>query len=466
MLKTLGDPLLSRRDFLNALGAAALTQLPGCGGGTPAAPPPPPLPKGRPQPHPLPEGKLADGYTDQQSYRPGDRVTLFLSSPVPGRAHLHLYDYQDAPVLQFTTELATQEPLAQTPWESGFGYEATAVVTLPELASGVYWVERFIPVIVKTASAKYAEVVILYPSNTLAAYNTAGGKSMYSAPDPAPIVSFHRPAWPTNNSAFLYSFLRWFPSLHLPYSFRYLADVDLEDYTEISGAKLLVVIGHSEYWTRTARENFDRFVLEGGNVLLLSGNNMWWQVRYSADLTQLICYKRAPDPIADPLLQTTNWPDYVLHYPVVPSIGGDAEHGGFNGAGFHILLPNSPVFSGVTVQSGELISMQTTEYDGAPLLNSPVTQGEARLDLNALGAYRAELIGYAPCFSSETLTVPDRIGTWIVQQRTATSGVVMNGGSTNWCSNTGVGGSDGARVQKIILNMIDILANRRPVFVS
>jgi hypothetical protein len=480
MLKTPSGLLLSRRGLLRALGATAITQLPGCGGGTvaPAAqPPPPPVSVGEPPPPPPsvsvnqappppPLPAVADGYTDQQSYRPGDRVTLFLNSPVPGRATLHLRDYNNAPVLEFTAELATQAALGPNPWETGFGYQASATFTLPELTSGVYWVERLIPVIAKTAPAENAEVVILYPSNTMAAYNTAGGRSMYSAPEPAPIVSFNRPAWPTNNSPFFDSFLRWFATLHLPYSLRFLADIDLEDYSEISGSKLLLVIGHSEYWTRGARENFDRFVLEGGNALLLSGNNMWWQVRYSEDLSQLICYKRAPDPIADQLLQTTNWPDSILRFPVIPSIGGDWEHGGFKGDGFHVVLPNSPVFSGVDVQSGELISMQTTEYDGAPLLNSPVTQGEPRLDLNALGAYRAELIGYAPCFGSETLTDRDRIGTWIVQQRTATSGIVINGGSTGWCSNSGVGGPDGARVQKIILNMIDILANRRPAFVS
>ncbi len=54
--------------------------------------------------------------------------------------------------------------------------------------------------------------------------------------------------------------------------------MDLEDYSEIAGAKVVVIIGHSEYWTRRARENFDRYVLEGGNALVLSGNTMWWQV--------------------------------------------------------------------------------------------------------------------------------------------------------------------------------------------
>jgi len=295
---------------------------------------------------------------------------------------------------------------------------------------------------------------------------------MYSDPQRAPIVSFQRPSSGGNQLAFFKSFLTWFAGLDLPYSFRYIADIDLEDYNEISGAKLLVVIGHSEYWTRVAREHFDQFVLSGGNVLLLSGNNMWWQVRYSNDLSQMICYKRVPDPIADPALRTINWPEPSLNYPVLPSIGGDFVHGGFNGNGFRVLSPNSPVFRGVAVKSGDLIWMPTTEYDGAPLLNSPVTSGVPRLDLSALGAYRAEIIGYMPCDRNDNEdetgpeTPPNSVGTWIASQRTATSGVIISGASTNWCSSTGVDGENSVLVRQVIRNMIEILANHEPVFVS
>lgn len=445
------DFLLSRRGLMRGLGAAAIVGLPSCGVDPPSGP----------------LAKIFEGYADQQSYRPGDRVTLFLNSNFPERASMHLYDYTGRPVFEFTGDLVTQTAVGPNPWETGFGFQPSASFTLPDLPSGVYLVEGLIPLIVKTAPAQHADVVILYPTNTVAAYNSAGGKSMYS-PEPAPIVSFQRLAGPTSQLAYVKSFLTWFAGLKLPYSFRYLADIDLEDYNEISGSKLLVVIGHSEYWTRRAREHFDQFVLGGGNALLLSGNNMWWQVRYSDDRSQLICYKRVPDPVADPLLRTINWPNPFLNYPVVPSIGGDFLHGGFNGTGFRVLSPNSPVFRGVAVQSGGLISIPTTEYDGAPLLNSPVTLGEPRLDLSALGAYRAEIIGYGLCSSNDTVanSVADRVGTWLAHQRTATSGVVMNGASTNWCSNTGVGGEDSARVRKVILNMIEILANQQSVFVS
>ena len=437
MSKTRDDLLLSRRGLIRALGAAAIAGLPGCGGGgTGGSPSPPPA-------------KLSDGYADQQSYRPGDRVTLFLNADSSQNTVLYLYDYTGRVVFTFPANVVPQTAVGPNPWETGFGYQPSVSFTLPDLPSGVYLVEGIIPLIVKTAPAQYAQVVVLYPTNTVAAYNTAGGLSMYSVPQPAPIVSFQRPSSAGNQLSFFKSFLTWFAGLGLHYSFRYIADIDLEDYNEISGAKLLVVIGHSEYWTRVAREHFDQFVLNGGNALLLSGNNMWWQVRYSDDRSQMICYKQAHDPVADRLLETINWPNAALNYPVLPSIGGDFMHGGFNGNGFHVLSPNSPVFRGLAVKSGDLIWMPTTEYDGAPLLNNPVTSGVPRLDLSALGAYRAEIIGYMPCDRNDNEnktgpeTPPNSVGTWIASQRTATSGVVINGASTNWCSDTGVDGENG-----------------------
>jgi hypothetical protein len=462
MRGTRSDFLYSRRAVMRALGAAAIAGLPGCGGSSPGQPP-----SGSPP-------RTSDGYTDQQSYRPGDRVTLFLSTNFPQSTTLFLEDYAGRvnPTVRIPVDLVTQPVTGETPWETGFGFQATTSFKLPDdLRSGVYLVDRYIPVIVKTAPAAPADVVILYPTNTVAAYNTAGGRSMYSEPHPAPIVSFLRAVGITNQSAYHESFLRWFAGLDLPYSFRYLADIDLEDYSELSGSKLLVAIGHSEYWTRRARENFDEFVRGGGNALMLSGNNMWWQVRYSDDRSQMICYKLVHDPVLDPMLRTINWTNSFLEYPVLRSIGGDFLHGGFGGPGFRVLLPNSPVFRGVAVGSDDLISIQTTEYDGAPLFNDPIIQGAPRLNLGAIDAYRAEIIGYAHCMSNDGAESGGNNGTphtgaWMASQRTATSGIVINGASTNWCSNTGVGGEDGARVRQIILNMIEILANRQPLFVT
>jgi hypothetical protein len=415
-----------------------------------------------------------DGYTDRQSYAPGDPVTLYLNAKLAQRAVVRLYDYSGKTVYQMQADLYPQKPSGATPWVTGYGYQPSATLRLPLwLRSGVYLVEKLVPIIVRTPPLQSADVVIVYPTNTVAAYNAAGGRSMYTSP-PAPIVSFHRPVGWTSNVAFFSAFLEWLAQIQLPYSVRYIADVDLENFASLQGAKALVVIGHSEYWTRTARENFDRFVLGGGGAVLLSGNNMWWQARYSSDYNQLICYKRAPDPIADPLLKTVNWTNTSLAYPILRSVGADFVHGGFGAAankasGFHVLSPRSPVFRNVSsVTLGDVITMPTTEYDGAPLLNVPPTNGLPRIDLAALDAYRAEIIGYDLAAKNDLETGSagpmTNVGTWLAYQRTASAGVVFNGASTNWCSRTGAFGQDGFRVRQVILNMLEIVVNRQQAF--
>ena len=463
------DPVLSRRNVIQALGAAALAGLPGsrrAWASVPAAP-----------------RKITNGYTDQQSYRPGDRVTLFLSTDSPQRTVVNLVDYTSKIVQQIPVDLYTQTPVGPSPWETGFGYQETVTFTLPMLRSGVYLVEGLVPIIVKQvpltsgrhrpSPIKPAEIVILYPTNTIAAYNALGGRSMYSEPVAAPIVSFLRPSGQGSQLAFFSPFLEWFADPQIRYRPAYIADIDLEDYNEISRARLLVVIGHSEYWTRRARESFDRFVLDGGNVLLLSGNNMWWQVRYSDDRTQMICYKRSPDPIQDPLLKTINWSQSRLRYPILGSLGADFTHGGFGigyrtSGGFKVVAENSPLFRGLFIRGNNALSISTLEYDGAPLLNSPPTQGVPRLNLDALQAHQAELIGYEYCAGNEAETgstgVPNAVATWMIYKRTATSGTIINGASTNWCSRTGAFGPDGFRVRKIIVNMLDSLLSGESVF--
>jgi hypothetical protein len=459
--KTSGRGLLTRRSVIHALGAAAITGFPAYAAAKKKS-------RGAEAPS-IPV--LADGYTDRLSYRPGEQATLYLNGLRSEKATLGLYDLTGRRTDSFTAGLAPQTPAGPNPWETGFGYQPSTTLKIPDVRSGVYLVENMVPVIIRTSPATRPDVLVVVPTNTEAAYNAAGGRSMYTkAPDTAPIVSFQRPtARPLPAYADL--FLKWIAPLKLPYTFKYCADIDLEDYTEIASAKLVVIIGHSEYWTRRARENFDRYVLGGGNALVLSGNTMWWQVRYSDDRSRMICYKWQRDPVEDPMARTVNWCDSPLQYPVVTSLGADFLNGGYaddptdaGWDGFKVLLPDSPVFRDLPVARGDVISMRSHEYDGAPLLNNPVTEGEPRLDLNAMGAYRAEIIGYD--YGRNYRTGADSVGTWIALQRTTSSGVIINGGSTDWCGMAGIGGRDGDKVKKIILNMISILVNREQVFVT
>jgi hypothetical protein len=211
------------------------------------------------------------------------------------------------------------------PWENGYGYEVTLSYSPQKLKSGIYFWENKISMIVKSSDPK--DITVLYPSNTDNAYCVSGGLSMYSLPGPAKIVSFLRPIL---NIHFSMSFLKWINQSEFNNSINYIADIDLDNELTLSDTKLLIVIGHSEYWTRKARMLVDQFVEQGHHMLVLSGNTMWWQVRYNSAKNQLICYKNEEeDPITDNLLKTTNWYESCVNYPIFNSIGCDFDLGGY-----------------------------------------------------------------------------------------------------------------------------------------
>jgi hypothetical protein len=243
--------------------------------------------------------------------------------------------------------------------------------------------------------------------------------------------------------------------------------VDLETDQYIKDSKVLILVGHNEYWTRNARQVFDKFVDNGGNALILSGNVMWWQVRYSADNTKLICYKDGfTDPVTNPLLETINWTDPSLKYPVALSIGADYEHGGYGTRadkgwdGYKIVTPNSPLLQGTGLTKGAIFHLPTVEFDGA-FTKGVDTDGYPKLDLDYYKFYKMELIGFDKGVSrsgSET------IGTFIAFQRTSSSGKIIHTGSTNWCSYEGMGGTDGHIIQLITKTAISKMINNDNIF--
>ena len=63
---------------------------------------------------------------------------------------------------------------------------------------------------------------------------------------------------------------------------------------------------------------------------------MWWQVRYGAGGTSLICHKVKNGGTVDPLatvhkeLETDNWYRKALNYPIINSLGGDFRYANKN----------------------------------------------------------------------------------------------------------------------------------------
>jgi hypothetical protein len=407
------------------------------------------------------------GYTDKISYNPGDTMSLYLSGPPQANEKIKFYDANANVVLSLNTDVVQQTAGNEKPWVDGFAYNKTTSIKLPDnLKSGVYAVMGKIPFVYKSNSA-FADITVIHPSNTLNAYNSFGGKGLYS-PDlnnRSTVVSSLRYMYFGDDLSA--SFYQWMDKQS--YDVKYIADEDVEDYSQIENSRIVIIAGHSEYWTRQARVNIDKFIASGKNVLVLSGNTMFWQVRYDKSKQLMICYKGdLSDPLRNTIYSTTNWHLPVLKYPVTDTLGTDFMGGGFGTTlpnrwnGYKIVKEDSPLLHGTGLKNGDILKLPTFEYDGAPVVKMilPGSSEIPVIDTKKLNCHKTELLGYDFAINGKQ----PGLGTFVLYQRTAESGVVVNTASMNWCSQVGMGGADKTRLEIITKNMIDLSLNNSNLF--
>ncbi len=76
------------------------------------------------------------------------------------------------------------------------------------------------------------------------------------------------------------------------YDYDVVTDFDLHrDPAILKDYKVLIINGHSEYWSIPAYNSVDRFLCDGGSVIVLSGNTMFWRVSFDKDGTVMECRK-------------------------------------------------------------------------------------------------------------------------------------------------------------------------------
>ena len=402
---------------------------------------------------------ISDGYVGKVSYFSNDSIDFYINaSSRVLNARLNVYTASGVIAdYLYLDSIIPQKITTANPYQDGYGYKYRIRKKLSSgLKSGVYTISKKIPFILKNPQPSN-QVLVVYPLNTANAYNKNGGKSLYTVPR-AYTVSYQRP---TPILKFCNEFIKWNGT---SYAFDYITDIELDDYATMQNYKMIVIIGHSEYWTRQARLNIDRFVNAGHHVLILSGNTMWWQVRYSSDKTKMICYKDAAlDPVTDPLLETIKWTSSTLQFPIIPSIGADFQHGGYGMKtdsgwnGYKILIPNSPLLAGTGLKFHDILSCPTQEADGSYVIRNG--SADPLLDKAKLNFYKAEMLGYDYGAVSAT-TIP----TFIVFKKTSTSGVIINVGSTNWCNSYGFAGTNAPLIKMITTNSINLMMTNGNMF--
>lgn len=298
------------------------------------------------------------GYTDQRSYLPGSTVNFCVDS---GNAaftvtvyRLGQYGYSAfgaRQVAQVTGTPAVQPaPTVDSLGATVCSWFTTATWTIPTGAQPGIYVAIFKSgansaqglFVVRSASNSTAAVALLVADQTWQAYNAWGattdaastftGKNLYGGNNDGIIthrssaVSFNRP-YSTPSSDAITSL--WDSEISLVnfleacgYDIAYFAMNDLEANTSIlQGHQVVIINGHSEYWTLNQRQAVENALLSGVNLASFSANTMLWRVRFAGGDTTgryEICYKDTVSGASiDPGGYTGTWRDTGSYNPLL-----------------------------------------------------------------------------------------------------------------------------------------------------
>lgn len=313
----------------------------------------------------------------------------------PGDADAHGCDWP----VSFTV------PVGES-WQSGM-YHVTLTARGAPVGRGV----GHAMFVVRAGSVRQRSLLVL-ATNTYMAYNTWGGKSLYTG---GYEVSFRRPfgrgmiirpeterddrksrparwgekpdvegeiyqryrfehgypGFMGSTGWFTYErrFVEWAERAGHAFDIATSSDLDLHS-NVLDGYSLVIGVGHDEYWSAAGRDAVDAHVRAGGHYASFSGNTMFWQVRPSVGHDSMVCHKYAAHRV-DPVMGTPEevsmtgmWSDPVVHRPETAFLGAGSAWGLYHrfgqatprsSGGFTVYRDQHWLFAGTGLRYGDVL---------------------------------------------------------------------------------------------------------------
>lgn len=372
------------------------------------------LPVAAPLADDAPRPLFVEGYAGRESYAPGESVELHVSTSAPAfNVEVARLGVEPTVVLQQTNVKGAEHPVPDDASSHGCRWPVTTSFPVPATwRSGYYRVrltaadnggtfrqrgrrtaesECYFIVRLDAAGKTQATILLQLATNTYNAYNNWGGHSLYAYNDrdkkQGRRVSSQRP--PASQFGNWEQPLVQWAERH-GYTLDYAANSDLEFHPELldpARYKLVLSVGHDEYWSTPMRDHLERYIARGGNVAFLSGNTCCWQVRSEDNGTALTCWKQTEEQ--DPLYQgpdkvvpllSSLWSHHLVGRPENTLTGVGFLWGGYHlshgqymdgKGGYTVHRPEHWLFAGTDLKRGDLLGAKHTvvgyECDGCEL---------------------------------------------------------------------------------------------------
>lgn len=274
-----------------------------------------------------------EGYSDRRSYVAGDHVTLFMSAAKRTSATVTIHRIgADVTVVWSASVRVLPKAIPPDASEHGCGWEDGESSKISfEVPSN--WPSGFYRITMSASSPggpardgeaffvvrapdqdRRGRTLLVVSTNTYCAYNNygaavaaGGGTTRGGFYDWARAVSFHRPLpagflsayrcrpdeAPSRQSRYAgwdkweWPFVQWAERNGI--ALDYAVNEDLEqDPGLLSRYRLVLSVGHDEYWSLGMRAALDRYIRTGGNVAFFSGNVCYRSVRFDPVDSRLI----------------------------------------------------------------------------------------------------------------------------------------------------------------------------------
>jgi hypothetical protein len=310
-----------------------------------------------------PSGAI-EGYTSEISALPGEQVAFHVSTNPAARYRVEIYRlgwYGAAGARLFTClpgctsdEAGATQPIPAPDPTTGkldANWPVTDTLTVPSDWVSGYYIAKLVltsgtnagtagtvPFFVRAPSTRNAPILVQASVNTWEAYNNWGGKSLYASGSTGGVaatkVSFNRPFGGPQGGPFNWEYQAVRFLEREGYDVSYTTDVDTHRApSELLRHKLVISLGHDEYWTKEMRDAFEAARDNTINLAFLGGNDGYWQMRYADGERTIVEYRSASlDPEPNSSLKTVRFRDLVPPRPECTLLGAQSQ-GGQSGSG-------------------------------------------------------------------------------------------------------------------------------------
>jgi hypothetical protein len=248
------------------------------------------------------------------------------------------------------------------------------------------------------------------------------------------------------------------------YDVDYGTDLDVHHDTGslLAHYRLVLSVGHDEYWSAELRDHLEAFVAHGGNVAYFSGNVCWWRVHVVENGTALQCDKA----VAQWWNGASARPENSITGVSYRNAGGHWD-GRRQAVGYTVQHASHWLYAGVTRPGGgaiadgdviggeEDVALVGYEADGAEL--EPALPGQPRVAAHTDGTPASFVVlgvGPVPYFQDRPVGGAAATATMGVYTR---GGIVFTAATTDWAR---VLASGHAQVEQLTRNVLDRLRSR------